>query len=287
MSRAGRRWLAVLCILLTGAALGSCAAPARGTLPAGARPVLFVHGYGEAPGVFDAMIEHLAGRDYPRDLLLAVELDPNDGSNVGAAEGPIAEGVTLLLDRASVDRAADEGNGTVDIVAHSMGAASSRWYVTRLHPERVRSLTTVVGANHGTDALCGYPGAGALEMCPAFDRNPDNPVQAGLNGVAAAPVDETPYGRGRDPVAVTPVPPEAGRSIRYTTVALPEDAWIQPVASAALAGADELPGLPDGVAAQPTPGNLVFTGPTDHDAILSDEAVMQLLDNVLTAAGTR
>jgi pimeloyl-ACP methyl ester carboxylesterase len=270
VSRASRSGLAIVCTVLTGVGLISCAAPATDPLPAGARPVLFVHGYGEDPGVFDAMIEHLAGRGYPRDLLLAVELDPNDGSNVSAAEGPIAEGVTLLLDRDGADGDGDEGEGTVDIVAHSMGAVSSRWYATRLHPDRVRSLTTVVGANHGTDVLCGYPSAGALEMCPAFDRTPDHAVQATLNGTAAEPVDETPYGRGLDPVGVTPVPPQAGRSIRYTTVAVTEDAWIKPAASAALAGADELPGLPAGLAAQPTPGNLVFAGPTDHDAILSE-----------------
>jgi pimeloyl-ACP methyl ester carboxylesterase len=261
VSRAG------LAVLLAGALVAAAACGGPGEPPAGARPVLFVPGYGEDSGVFDAMREHLEDRGYPDSWLLAVELDPADGANAAAAEGPISEGVDRLL--------AEHGGGTVDIVAHSMGAASARWYATRLHPEHVRSLTTVVGANHGTDVLCGYAGAGA----------PDHPVQAGLNGTGDAPVDETPFGRGADPAGVPGVPAQPPRTIRYTTVALPDDEWIHPVASSALAGADELPGLPDGLAAQPSPGNLVFAGPTDHDKILSDDGMFQLLETVLTAAG--
>jgi triacylglycerol lipase len=265
-----------LAALLAGAlvAVAACSGPAEP--PAGARPVLFVHGYGEDPGVFDAMREHLQDRGYPESWLLAVELDPADGANEAAAEGPISAGVARLL--------ADDGGDTVDVVAHSMGAASARWYAAKLHPERVRSLTTVVGANHGTDVLCGYGGAGAAEMCPAFDGAPDHPVQAGLNGTPDAPLDETPYGRGADPAGVPAVPAEPGRTIRYTTVALPGDAWIHPVASSALSGADQLTGLPAGLADQPSPGNLVFAGSTDHDRILSDDAMLQILDDALAAA---
>lgn len=270
MRTAGRLGLTALvaCALLAG-----CAGPA-GPPPENARPVLFVHGYGEKPEVFDTMIDHLADRGYPRDMLLAVSIEPADGSSVAAAEGPIADGVEQLL---------GSSEGTVDIVAHSMGGVSARWYATQLHPDRVRSLTTVVGANHGTDVLCGLPGAGAAEMCPAF--SPDNQVQTTLNGADGAPVDETPYGRGADPAGVTSVLAQDGRSIRYTAVAIPADEWIQPVTSSDLAGADLLTRLPDGLADQAGPGNLVATFATDHDAILHDDAMLSILDTVLTAAG--
>jgi pimeloyl-ACP methyl ester carboxylesterase len=268
---AGRLGLAALLVC---AGLAGCAAPAATAPPENARPVLFVHGYGEPPEVFDTMIDHLVARGYPRDMLLAVTLDPADGSSVAAAEGPVAAGVEQLV---------GASGGTVDIVAHSMGGVSARWYASRLHPERVRSLTTVVGANHGTDVLCGLPGAGAAEMCPAF--SPDGQVQAALNGAPGAPVDETPYGRGPDPAGVTPVPAQDGRTIRYTAVAIPVDEWIEPVASSDLAGADELTGLPSGLADQPEPGNLVAGFATDHDAILHDDAMLSILDTVLTAAG--
>lgn len=273
MRTAGRLGLAALaaCAVASG-----CAGPAV-PLPAGARPVLFVHGYGEKPEVFDTMIDHLVDRGYPRDMLLAVSIEPADGSSVAAAEGPIASGVEQLLSASG--GAAD---GTVDIVTHSMGGVSARWYATQLRPDRVRSLTTLVGANHGTDVLCGLPGAGAAEMCPAFSGNP---VQATLNGVPGAPVDETPYGRGADPAGVTSVLAQEGRAIRYTAVAIPADEWIQPVASSDLAGADLLTGLPPGLADQPGPGNLVATFATDHDAILRDDAMLSILDTVLTAAG--
>jgi triacylglycerol esterase/lipase EstA (alpha/beta hydrolase family) len=130
VSRAGLAALLAGALVAAVACGGGSAEP-----PVGARPVLFVHGYGEDAGVFDAMRAHLEDRGYPDSWLLAVELDPADGANVAAAEGPISEGVDQLL--------ADHGGGTVDVVAHSMGAASARWYATKLHPEHVRSLTTV------------------------------------------------------------------------------------------------------------------------------------------------
>jgi pimeloyl-ACP methyl ester carboxylesterase len=235
--------------------------------------VLFVHGYGADATVFEPMIEHLRERGHPVDQLLAVDLVPPDDSVIATAAQGIAPAVERL--------AALSPDGRVDIVAHSMGALSSRWYATRLRPDRVRTLVTVGGANHGTDALCDQASPGGADLCPAF-ATADDPVQLGLNGSPDAPADETPYGAAPDPAGIPRIDPQPGREIRYIAVLVPDDRWIVPNSSAELAGADPVTTLPPEVlVTQLRPGNLLFGRPTDHDAILDDEGLFALLDTVL------
>ncbi len=254
----------------------ACTGPPVSPVPAGAVPVLLVHGHGTSSLVFDDMIDHLRGRGYAPGHLLAVDLVPPDGSNVAAAEQMIAPAAERLA-RLSPD-------GTIDIVAHSMGALSSRWYATRIRPDRVRTLITVGGANHGTDALCGEPGAGAAESCPAF-ATAGSPVQLPLNGATGASGDETPYGRGADRPAAASIRPQPGREIRYVAVLVPGDRWIQPQHSAELDGADRVPTPPGVAVTQPLAGNLLFAEPTDHDVILQDTRFFAVVDAVLDAGG--
>jgi pimeloyl-ACP methyl ester carboxylesterase len=250
-------------------------------LPPGAAPVLFVHGYGTDAAVFDGMVAHLEERGYPASYLKAVELDPNDGANIDAATRELAPAVEELV-------AATGGGPTakIDIVAHSMGALSSRWYAAKLRPERVRTLLTVVGANHGTDELCGHDTGGSADLCPAFADDPAKAVQVGLNGTRDKPADETPYGLAPDRPGVRSVPADDTRAIRYVAVSIPDDQWIRPVASSALSGASPVPALPTGAkVTQTTPGNLMFGDPTDHDRILDDERFFVVLDALLFGSG--
>lgn len=264
------RWTAVAVLLLT----ASCASPPP--LPPGAVPVVLVHGYGAEPSVFDAVRAHLEEVGYPADHLLAVDLEPADGSNADAATGAVAAAVEEVLARTGAGP-----DGRVDVVAHSMGALSSRWYATVLRPERVRTLITVGGANHGTDALCGEPTAGSRDLCPAFTDVPGS-VQVRLNGAPGSPSDETPYGAGADRPGTATVPPDARRAIRYVSLLVPEDRWIVPGASSGLDGADPLPeALGGGTVRQVRPGNLEFVGPTDHDGILEEERFSALLTALL------
>jgi pimeloyl-ACP methyl ester carboxylesterase len=273
-----RRWARAGLLAAAALLAASCtSAPPPPPKPATAVPIIFVHGYGESGAVFDKMIAHLEGRGYPEDYLMAVNLNPADGGNIAAAERQLAPAVDELIART--------GGGPdtkVDIVAHSMGALSSRWYANRLHPERVRTIFTIGGANHGTNVLCGHPGDGAKDLCPAFATDPGNQAQSGLNGAPRKPVDETPWGIGQDDDKVRSVPPDEHRAIRYITMTVPNDQWIQPVASARLNGTgpavDLTPGTP---VEQPTPGNLVFSAPTDHDAILQNDQLFAVLDVVL------
>ena len=271
------RWAALVC----GAALSAVACAATPPVPPGAVPVLFVHGYGADAEMFDDMIAHLRGRGYPASSLKAVELDPPVGSNVDAATRQIAPAVEELV------AAADGGPTTkVDIGGHSMGALSSRWYTAKVRPERVRTLVTVAGANHGTDVLCGEETAGSFDLCPAFADDDAHEVQVGLNGRAGRPADETPYSPAADGPGVPAVPADDARAVRYVAVLVPDDQWIHPPASSGLSGAGPVTALPAGVAvSQPSPGNLLFGEPTGHDEILQHEGFFALLDSLLRDGG--
>lgn len=274
----GGRRAGVLGAVLVAFTLVSCAAPPP-PLPAGAVPILFVHGHGGDAGVFDDMVEHLERAGYPPAYLMPVDLLPADGANEDAARETIAPAVEEL-----VARTGGGPDTRVDIVAHSMGAVSSRWYASRLRPERVRTLLAVAGANHGTDVLCGLADPGGRELCPAFATGP-NTVQVALNGTPAAPVDETPFGRSADPPGVLGIPADGRRTIRWVAVLIPGDEWIVPVTSSELAGADPVAQLPAGVAVeQVRPGNLVFAEPTGHDVILGDQRFFEVLDAVLAGS---
>ena len=205
-------------------------------------PVLFVHGSGLTSDSWGSAVAEFQRAGYPDTALLAVDLVPNDGDNIAAAEQQISDAVSHLL-TLSREQARECPSGPVDkvdIVAHSMGALSSRWYASRVAPERVRFLVTVAGANHGTDAICGYRGRGNEQMCPAFtERTGRKEVQVPLNGRNNQPVDETPFGIGSDGPDRPAIAPDDDRRIVYLTVRLEPDEWIIPPQSAELCAANE------------------------------------------------
>lgn len=265
----------------TAGAIDACAALAR-------TPVLFVHGSGMNPDTFDRMIRHFEADGYPRSHLFAVELEPATGDNVTAAEAIADAARSLLADARAASLAEGcepKGPAKVDLVGHSMGAFSSRWFAAFGQPERVRRLVTIAGANHGTDALCGRPGAGNRQMCPAFSpRKGPAEIQHHLNGTPNRPRDETPYGVGPDARPSTRVPPTADRRIAYFTVSIADDAWIVPPESALLDGAGygsfdvDVDGLPF---ERLGPGNFRYLGSTDHDTLPSDPAVISFVVDLL------
>ena len=253
-------------------------------------PVLFVHGSGMDSSTWDDMLVALTRAGYPPDHLLAIDLDPNDGDNVSAAKSGVSDGVERLTAAAarSIETAGCTGAlpERVVIVAHSMGAASARWYAARIAPETVAALVTLAGANHGTDALCGRPGAGDRQMCPAYAADSD--VQTVLNGTRDDPRDETPFGLGRDPQGSPSVAADDARRILYLAVIIGDDEWITPAASARLAGAGDsatgtLPELP--LLREIAPGNFLYDGPASHDDLPSDPAVIGFIWHVLHRFG--
>jgi len=251
-------------------------------------PVLFVHGSGlSSESWSDAMAQfQLSG--YPASYLYAVDLLPDDGDNILAAETYIREAVHELGDSARKNIIADgcdlAENVKVDIVAHSMGAVSSRWFATQIEPELVRSLVTVAGSNHGTDALCGLEGIGNRQMCPSFsEKSGPDAVQYVLNGTPAAPVDETPFGRGPDRDPAVRLAADGARNIVYLTIRLDPDEWIVPASSAVLDGAGGyiLKGSSSYPIMETSPGNLLFLDPAAHDEMPSHPEIIRLLIDLL------
>jgi hypothetical protein len=204
--------------------------------------VLFVHGHGLYSSDWDPLIEAMQAAGYPPSYLMAIQIQPNTMGNVAAAERVIAPAVERLLARVA-EASTQGGSGRplprrIAIVAHSMGAVSSRWYTARLHPERVAVWVGLAGSNHGTNALCPYPDEAAREMCPAFSSDPrQQAVQIDLNGRPGSPRDASPYGIGDDPPRIPRIPPHSERSIVYYTVRIEPDEWIVPARSAVLEGA--------------------------------------------------
>ncbi len=150
-------------------------------------PVVFIHGHGMSPNDWTQMIDHLSATGYPRDYLRAVDIQPNVMGNIDAAELVIAPAVEEIIKNARFAALKAGYTGAlperVDLVSHSMGAVSSRWYAARLVPERVRVWVSLGGANHGSSVLCEYHDDGAVDLCPAFAASKEmSLVQVTLNG---------------------------------------------------------------------------------------------------------
>lgn len=251
-------------------------------------PVLFVHGSGLTSGSFAPMVDAFLQAGYPAAYLMAIDMVPREGDNVRAAETFISAGVKdLLAGGAAALRASAcdlPAPGQVDIVAHSMGAFSSRWFARFVEPAAVRTLVSLAGANHGTDELCGRSGRGDRQMCPAFAANArESEVQVALNGTSAAPADETPFGVGRDAPGRESIPPDDHRRIAYFSIRLEPDRWITPATSAILDGAGgPTPPATDGIPVTETsPGNYRFNGQTTHDGLPTHPLLIRFVLRIL------
>ncbi|MDJ0927460.1 MAG: hypothetical protein QNJ73_07390 [Gammaproteobacteria bacterium] len=257
-------------------------------------PVLLVHGHGMGSNSMSYIVSQLVADGYPPEFVHAVDIVPSTAGNVAAAEMFLMPAVSALLEKASQRReesgAVDTGPARVDIVAHSMGALSSRYFAVRLRPERVRTWISIAGANHGTEALCRFNDPGALEACPAFAADSrQSPIQLILNGSVTAKVDETPYGLGIDAEPELSVRPTETRSIAYFTLRIDPDEWIVPARSAELDGAGgfEIELSPGNAFRETSSGNFLFDDSgaraPDHDAMLAHPSVAEIILAILRA----
>ena len=255
-------------------------------------PILFVHGHGLNAGSWKKLSDYLVRHaGYPPEYLFALNIVPNTMGNKRAARKFIRPAVEKLLKRAN---ALARRNGymgdmlrKVNIVAHSMGAMSSRWYVAREHPEKVRAWVSVAGANHGTNALCEYEAydPGSDDMCPAFARSKfKSGIQVALNGKPGGQKDETPYGVGADRPGTKRVPPTGEKRVYYFTVRIEPDRWIKPESSAVIDGAggvivESFKTLPF---TETSPGNFLYKGYTDHDSLTKEIDLFQFIEALFT-----
>jgi pimeloyl-ACP methyl ester carboxylesterase len=255
-------------------------------------PIFFVHGYGLSASSWNTMISSLTDAGYPPEYLEAIQLVPDDGANIPAAEDQIALAIEAFLDSINTFLAANYPNiplkTKVDLVSHSMGSLSSRWYAARVRPDRVHKWISLAGANHGTNDLCGRPSEGADDSCPAYAKNEqESYIQYQLNGAPyVADVDETPFGIGDDSSGVTVLPPDQTRRILYVTIRTSPDIWIDPEDSVILDGAGgvEISIPADLPATMTSEGNFLMTNGVGHDAMLSDPDTVRLVRIILSVS---
>ncbi len=163
-------------------------------------PILFVHGWSGAAWNWDIMIDRFEGDGYAPAELRAFSYNTAQ-SNAATAQEVAAEVESL--------RAAT-GAGRVDIVAHSMGSLSSRYYLRNLGGTgRVDEWVSIGGPNHGT-----YTALACSVLVSCREMVPGSSFLGALNSG-----DETPG------------------AVRYGTFWSPCDEIINPDTSVIVSGA--------------------------------------------------
>lgn len=120
------------------------------------RPVIFVHGLsGLAPTIWRPMVADLKAHGWTDDELDVWQYDWTQ-SNITTAQQ-----LTVEVDRVR----ASTGAAQVDVVAHSMGSLSSRYYLKVLGgTANVVHWVSIGGVNHGTVAGFTCPWASCADM---------------------------------------------------------------------------------------------------------------------------
>jgi triacylglycerol lipase len=114
------------------------------------RPVVMVHGVNGSSDDFAAMASRLVADGWPEDWIFRFDArDPSWGCNVDNAAD-----IAALAEQAM----ASTCTSRVDLVAHSMGTLSSRYFVKNLGgTEVVNTYVTLGGMHHGLSSSCWAP----------------------------------------------------------------------------------------------------------------------------------
>jgi triacylglycerol lipase len=176
-------------------------APSAGARPAaaGPDPIVFVHGWNSSGSTWNTMAGRFKADGRPASHL--VQWSYNTSQSNATTASQLAQEIDRVL--------AATGATKVDVITHSMGGLSSRYYTKNLGgAAKVDAWVSLGGPNHGTDAAYWCGGASCTEMRPGSSF---------LNALNSG--DETP-----------------GAS-RYATWWSPCDSIINPDSSVALSGA--------------------------------------------------
>lgn len=167
-TRGSRRWLptritAGICAALLLHATTASAAWVVDPVPTEPRrdPILFVHGWRGESAQWRVMLDRFRADGWTERELFAWTYDPRE-SNVATA-ARIAARVDQILVATGAER--------VDVITHSMGALSSRYYLRNLQSAgKVDAWVSLGGPNHGTAValLCSSPACREMRPGSAF-----------------------------------------------------------------------------------------------------------------------
>jgi triacylglycerol lipase len=147
-------------VLVVVAALGGAGiAPEAASAQTPQDPILFVHGWNSSASAWNTMIDRFVAAGVPRNRMLAITYNSNQ-SNVTIAN-QVRDAANSLLSSTGATR--------LDIVTHSMGGLSSRYYVKNLGgTAAVDEWVSLGGPNHGTNTAyaCYLFSAGCRDMIP-------------------------------------------------------------------------------------------------------------------------
>lgn len=159
MRRSVRLSLVLAAVLLAGCDRGllspeggsaNLAAPER-------HPILFVHGWNSSGTVWGTMISRFKADGWT-DAQLA-----NWSYNTSQSNATTAQQIQAKVD--SILRAT--GATKVDVITHSMGGLSSRYYARNLGGDtRIDAWVSLGGPNHGTTSAYGCAQTSCVEMRP-------------------------------------------------------------------------------------------------------------------------
>jgi triacylglycerol lipase len=161
-----RLLLSVVVAGLLGVAAVPAAAARTDTSPR-RDPVLLVHGFRGSSRGWIALVQALRADGYRASEIDAIDYD-SDASNVDTAR-EIARAADTLMARTGADH--------VDVVSHSMGAISTRYWLERLGgAARVDAWVSLAGVNEGT--VWAY---GCYVLVACREMVPTSSVLEGLN----------------------------------------------------------------------------------------------------------
>ncbi|MCM0677955.1 triacylglycerol lipase [Micromonospora phytophila] len=133
------------CLLAVAVALATLAVPApaqAASYAASSNPILFVHGWNSSASTWNTMISRFQANGWPSSHLRAFSYNTSQSNATTAAT--IRQEVDNLL--------AATGAAQVDIVTHSMGGLSSRYYLKNIAASNVDRWVSLGGPNHGTSS---------------------------------------------------------------------------------------------------------------------------------------
>jgi triacylglycerol lipase len=152
-----KKWIlaaiAAVAVLVPAATASAAKPPPGGGITH--NPILFVHGWSESSSIWNTMISR-----FQADGWTSAELN-NWSYNTSQSNVTTANAISAEVDKILKNTGATQ----VDLITHSMGGLSSRYYVKNLGGDlKVNDWVSLGGPNHGTDTANFCISAACTEM---------------------------------------------------------------------------------------------------------------------------